>query len=56
MNVSSGGSFWAHVITATLHDVIGRSVAVNPDGGTVYIVVEDFTDVAADFRTVALQA
>ena len=35
MNVSSGGSFRAHVITATLHDAIGRSVAVNPDGGTV---------------------
>jgi len=29
---------------------------VNPDGGTVYILVEDFTDVAADFRTVALRA
>ncbi len=56
MNVSTGGSIWAHVITATLHDAIGRSVAVNPDGGTVYIVVEDFTDVAADFRTVALRA
>jgi len=44
------------VVTTDSPNQDGRSVAVNPDGGTVYVVIEDFTDVAHDFTTVAFRA
>ncbi len=49
--VATGAEIWRKVVTTDSPNQDGRSVAVNPDGGTVYVVIEDFTDVAHDFTT-----
>jgi len=54
--VATGAEIWRKVVTTDSPNQDGRSVAVNPDGGTVYVVIEDFTDVAHDFTTVAFRA
>jgi len=54
--IATGAVSWSNVVTPTSHDAIGRSVAVSPDSGTVYIVLQNFTTVAKDFATVAFKA
>jgi hypothetical protein len=54
--IATGAESWAKAADTGSIDAIGRSVAVNPDGGTVYIVLEDFNPVAQDFATVAFRA
>jgi hypothetical protein len=55
--IATGVQSWWRVVTTDLPNQAGGPVAVSPDGGTVYIGLEDFTATAAhDFTTVALRA
>jgi WD40 repeat protein len=55
--VATGAESWAKVITTDTPNQEGRSVAVSPDGSTVYVVIEDFSATAPqDFTTVAFRA
>ena len=55
--VATGAQSWSQVIATDLPDQVGGPVAVSPDGGTVYIGVEDFTATAShDFTIAALRA
>jgi len=55
--IATGTQRWSKVVTTDTPNQAGRSVAVSPDGGTVYAVVEDFSATAPqDFTTVAFKA
>jgi hypothetical protein len=57
-NVSTGAQRWAKEIAPTIANgtAAGLSVAVNPDSGAVYNLVQEFTTRPVDFITFALQA
>jgi hypothetical protein len=52
-NIATGGQSWSQV---TGGGEAGRSVAVSPDSGTVYVVVEHFSGNGDDFTTTAFRA
>jgi DNA-binding beta-propeller fold protein YncE len=55
--VATGAQTWSQVVTTDLPDQVGGPVAVSPDGGTVYIGLEDFIDAGPqEFTTVAFRA
>ena len=57
VRVATGAQIWSQVVTTGLPDEAGGPVAVSPDGGAVYIGVQDFTATEPhDFTTVALRA
>ena len=56
--VLTGAQRWAKVITPSSGNTnaIGISVAVSPDSGSVYSVVQNFTTSPTDFSTIAFRA